>query len=168
MAGLKYGEAVLRESMRLKSVASMLLLESADRTELGGVEIPAGTPVLLLTRHAATLEESFSRPDVFDPERWLNQPDGSSRSKGFLTFGAGPRFCPGRNLAFLEAKTALAMLAGNFEVTLDPSARPVTERFSFTTVPRALRVRLHERPQARAPGVGRIRSGKQAGHGTVC
>ncbi len=34
----------------------------------------------------------------------------------FLTFGAGPRFCPGRNLAFLEGKSAIAMLGRNFEI----------------------------------------------------
>jgi cytochrome P450 len=141
----EYGEAVLRESMRLKSVASMLLLESLEDTELSGFTIPAGTNILLLTRYAATQDASFLRPTVFDPDRWLHQTEGPQRSKGFLSFGAGPRFCPGRNLAFLESKTALAMLARNFEITLDATAPAVTEQFSFTTIPRGLHVRLRER-----------------------
>jgi cytochrome P450 len=62
-----------------------------------------------------------------------------------LAFGAGPRFCPGRNLAFLEAKTALAMLARNFEITLDRTAPPVKERFAFTMAPSGLHVRLERR-----------------------
>jgi cytochrome P450 len=126
----------------------MLLLESLEDVHISGVELPATTPVLLLTRHAATLDTSFARPTIFDPERWLNQRDAPQRSRGFLTFGAGPRFCPGRNLAFLEAKAGLALLARNFEITLDPGARPVTEQFSFTTVPRGLRVRLRQRSLA--------------------
>lgn len=65
--------------------------------------------------------------------------------KSFLTFGAGPRFCPRRNLAFLEAKTALGMIARNFEIELDPSAPPVTEYLGFTMSPKGLRVRLRER-----------------------
>jgi cytochrome P450 len=140
-----YGEAVLRESMRLKSVASILLLESLEDTELRGFTIPAGTNVLLLTRFGSTQEASFARPTMFDPDRWLGKSDSQHRSRGFLTFGAGPRFCPGRNLAFLESKTALAMLARNFEIELDPAAPAVREQFSFTTIPRGLRVRLRER-----------------------
>jgi cytochrome P450 len=68
--------------------------------------------------------------------------------KSFLTFGAGPRFCPGRNLAFLEAKTALGMIARNFEIELDPAAPPVTELLGFTMSPKGLRVRLRERTPA--------------------
>jgi cytochrome P450 len=141
----QYGEAVLRESMRLKSVASILLLESIEDTDLRGFTIPAGTNVLLLTRFAATQDASFARGQMLDPDRWLREPDGPRRSKGFLTFGSGPRFCPGRNLAFLESKAALAMMARNFEVVLDPAAPAVREQFSFTTIPRGLRVLLRER-----------------------
>jgi cytochrome P450 len=100
---------------------------------------------LLLTRHAAVQAVSFPRPAAFDPDRWLSENGGAGRSKGFLSFGAGPRFCPGRNLAFLEAKAALATLVRNFEITLDAAAPPVTEQFTFTTIPRGLRVRLRER-----------------------
>jgi cytochrome P450 len=147
-SAFEYGEAVLRESMRLKSVASVIFLESLHETDVGGTRVPAGTRILLLTRHAAMQAASFPRPAAFDPDRWLSQQDGAHRSKGFLSFGAGPRFCPGRNLAFLEAKAALATLARNFEITLDPAAPPVTEQFTFTTIPRGLRVRLRERTLA--------------------
>jgi cytochrome P450 len=82
--------------------------------------------------------------------RWLDDADAPDQ-KSFLTFGAGPRFCPGRNLAFLEAKTALAMIARNFEISLDPTAGPVTELLGFTMSPKNLRVRLRERTPAAAP-----------------
>ena len=60
-------------------------------------------------------------------------------------FGAGPRFCPGRNLALLEARAALAMLARHFEIVLDPAAPPVRERFGFTMQPTGLRVLVRPR-----------------------
>lgn len=67
----------------------------------------------------------------YNPERWLGDDEQPAPDqKSFLTFGAGPRFCPGRNLAFLESKTAMAMIARNFEIELDESHRPVTERFA--------------------------------------
>jgi cytochrome P450 len=81
--------------------------------------------------------------DGFDPGRLLRS-DESSAPK-VLTFGAGPRFCPGRNLAFLEAKSALAMIARNFHVELDSTAGPVSEYYNFVTIPKGLRVRLTQR-----------------------
>jgi hypothetical protein len=50
-----------------------------------------------------------------------------------------------RNLAFLESKTAMAMIARNFEVELDESRGPVKEQLNFTMVPHGLHLRLRER-----------------------
>jgi cytochrome P450 len=133
-ATFAYGHAVLREAMRLKSTAPMLFLEALKDTTVAGVEIAQGTRVALLTRHAATRGDG-----AFDPERERDP-------KRFLTFGAGPRFCPGRNLALLEASVALAVLARGFEVALDPAAPPVRERFAFTMQPTGLHVLLRARP----------------------
>ena len=142
--------------MRLKPVAPIIGVEPLADSTLMDTRIPAGTRPLLLTRLASL--QSVSRANEFDPDRWLNEDeDGSSASpdqKSFLAFGAGPRFCPGRNLAFLESKSAMAMIARNFELELDASAGPVTERFTFTVVPEGLRVRLRERATEKPVGVG--------------
>ena len=100
---------------------------------MAGVELPAGTRIACLTRQVG-------RPDVperFDPDRWLAN---GHDPKTFLAFGAGPRFCPGRNLAFLEGKTALAMLARNFDWEL--VGPPPREKLGFTMGPHGLRVKL--------------------------
>jgi cytochrome P450 len=146
---LRYGEAVLRESMRLKSVAPVQLVESLADGTVADIHIPAGTHLLLLTRYAARRASGAE----YDPERWLGDDERPAPDqKSFLPFGAGPRFCPGRNLAFLESKTAMAMIARNFEIELDQSNGPVIERFSFTMVPQGLRVRLRARvPEKSAP-----------------
>jgi cytochrome P450 len=145
--GFRYAEAVLRESMRLTPVVPVSGLEPLVDTEVAGVRVPAGTRLLLLHRYAGL--QGVERAADFRPERWLDDdqlpvPD----PKTFLNFGAGPRFCPGRNLAFLEAKTALGMIARNFEIELDPGAPPVTELLGFTMSPKGLRVRLRERTPA--------------------
>jgi cytochrome P450 len=142
-----YGEGVLRESMRLKSVAPIGSAEPLADTEVAGIAMPAGTRILLLTRKAGMRD--VDRAPEFRPERWLDDSDvPAPDQKSFLTFGAGPRFCPGRNLAFLEAKTALAMIARNFEISHDPTAEPVTELLGFTMSPKNLRVRLRARTPA--------------------
>jgi cytochrome P450 len=137
---LHYGEAVLRESMRLKTVGPLLTLEPLSDATICDTHIPAGTRLMLLLRHAGMRDDPA---EDFYPERWLAEDQApASRS---LVFGAGPRFCPGRNLAFLEAKSVLAMIARNFHVALDDSAGPVRERFNFAMIPDGLSVRLRER-----------------------
>lgn len=137
---LPYGEAILRESMHLKTVGPLLTLEPLTDTTICDTHIPARTRLLLLLRRANLERWPASE---FDPDRWLREEE-TTASKS-LVFGAGPRFCPGRNLAFLEAKSALAMIARNFHVELDGSTGPVRERFNFAMIPDRLRVRLHER-----------------------
>lgn len=142
--GFRYGEGVLRETMRLKPVVPITGVEPLADTEVAGVRIPAGTRLMLLHRYAGL--QDVERADEFRPERWFDDDELETPSqKSFLGFGAGPRFCPGRNLAFLEAKTALGMIARNFEIEPDPSADEVTELLGFTMSPRGLRVRLRER-----------------------
>jgi cytochrome P450 len=143
---LAYGEAVLRESMRLKPVAPFTGFRPIDEVTIGGVRIPAGTQVIVLLRHAGLYESGVERALEFDPERWLGDDEGAAPDqKSFLAFGAGPRFCPGRNLAFLEAKAGMATIARNFEFELDQSGGPVTEKQNFAMVPENLRVRLRPR-----------------------
>ena len=66
-----------------------------------------------------------------------------------MPFGAGPRTCPGRYLALLEMKMALAMLLGSFDIeSVDVPGRPgdlAEERMSFTMVPVGLTMRVVER-----------------------
>jgi cytochrome P450 len=150
VARLPYTEAVLRESMRLKPVAAVNNAEPLADTTVAGIAIPKGTLLVLLQRYAGLHDSGVERPLEFDPERWLSDGESVPDPKSFLAFGAGPRFCPGRNLALLETKTALAMIARNFTVELDASGGPVTEQMSFTVIPRGLRVRLRARSPAPA------------------
>lgn len=149
--GLDYCEAVIRESLRMKTVGPLLTLEPLTDTTICDTRIPAGTRLLLLLREAGL--QHGERASEFAPERWLDDGDQEGVPKS-LAFGAGPRFCPGRNLAFLEAKTALAMIARNFEIELDDSHGPVSEFFGFTMIPKGLRVRLRARATDRSIAAG--------------
>jgi len=137
---LRLAEAVLRESMRIKPVAPALFMEPLVDVELQGVAIPAGTRLWLLTRHAALRTAEVERALEFDPDRWL-EPESTPAREASLVFGAGPRFCPGRNLALLEAKAALAVFCRSFR--FKPAGDDeVMEKLSFTMVPDTVRVEL--------------------------
>ena len=57
-------------------------------------------------------------------------------------FGAGPRFCPGKNLAIQEMKMAISMICKNFDLSLAVKPEEVKEVFTFTMFPEGLLVKL--------------------------
>jgi cytochrome P450 len=144
---LTYIEAVAHETLRLKSVSPLLFLETNIDVELGGLRIPKATPIMLLTRYGALREENFTDAFNFKPERWLeSKPTGCTHNRNAsMPFGAGARFCPGRNLAMLEIKMAMAMVCKNFSVSRVDTGHPVQEVFSFTMMPDKLNVKFEKK-----------------------
>ena len=147
LAALPYVEACAHETMRLKPVAPLILAEAVRASVVAGIEVPAGQLLMLLMRPPATDERHFRDAQRFDPARWL---DGSptrapsSAKRVAMPFGAGPRLCPGRYLAVLEMKMALAMLLGGFELesVRTPDGGEAREHLALTMAPMGLRITL--------------------------
>jgi cytochrome P450 len=136
-------EAVVLEALRLKPVAPLQGMSPIRDTELAGVALPAGSRVIALTRPPGLDPQRFPEPQAFKPQRWLDasgQVGDSGARRSVIPFGAGPRFCPGRYLAMLEAKMALATTLNAFE--LRSTGEVVEEVMSFTMHPGNLRLRL--------------------------
>lgn len=151
VAGLGFIEACAHETMRLKPVAPQLPLEALRDTVVGNVRIPAGTVVISMLRRDSVAEVFVPRAAEFLPERWLTEggpgQQANAAKRISMPFGAGPRICPGRYLALLEMKMALAVLLGRFDITAvdTPDGRPAAERLSFTMTPVGLTMRLRPR-----------------------
>lgn len=147
IGSLPFIEAFANETMRVKPVAPLLAVDPNEDVELLGMNIPKGTPIMMLIRYGANSAENFSAPASFDPDRWLTAPGDLQKhnTKAFLPFGTGPRFCPGRNLALLEIKMVLAMICRNFDVRLDLPSAEVKEKLSFTMMPDRLTARISPR-----------------------
>ena len=112
-------ENVILETMRMSSGCKLIIVQAKTDLLLDHVQIPSGTPLVLLTAYCALDEENFHRAAVFDCQRWRRDSKvefQQHNSKAFLGFGAGPRSCPGRGLAMLVMKTVLAMIFRNFQV----------------------------------------------------
>ena len=148
--------ACIEEAMRLKPVAPYLPLEALADTTVEDVQVPAGTIVWCVLRHDSMDEKNFMNAAEFDPGRWLATPDvagpnptaNSSANKGIaIPFGSGPRTCPGRYLALLEIKIAVAMLLGHFEIesVATDSGLPPEELMGFVMSPEGLKMRLKAR-----------------------
>jgi len=143
--GLKYIEAVILESMRLKPVAPCLFFEANHDLTLGGERFSKGTIVNAMISRPARQEKYFSHANEFRPERWIEKerdPSWKHEAKALLPFGGGARMCPGKTLAMVEMKCVLAMLCRNFEVQKPKNEIRWKEEFRFSAVPIDFWVRI--------------------------
>ncbi|MGK2914335.1 MAG: cytochrome P450 [Porticoccaceae bacterium] len=142
-----YVEALINETMRLKPVAPINIVEATRDVRVGPLALRRGQSVVILARTIAMQEADFPAPERFNPERWLKV-DGEKRqanTRAFMPFGSGPRLCPGRSLALLEMKAVLVMIASHFEVEAAVDLAKVSERLQFTLSPLGLRIRFRPR-----------------------
>ena len=160
--GLPLIEGIVLEALRLKPVAPLNMFTAVEPTELLGTRIAPRTLVCILKRPPATDPRHFAQPDAFRPQRWLageaaasGQGSASSTEgvsggarRAFMPFGGGPRFCPGRYLALLEAKMVLATTLASFDLIATPES--VDEQMGMTMQPDGLRMLLRVHRPARS------------------
>jgi cytochrome P450 len=84
-----------------------------------GIKFPKGTEFFLLLR-AAIFRKGYPtlNPLEFNPDRWSDLDDETYRlqSNLFLSFGGGPRICPGQYLATTEMVYVLAYAISSFDL----------------------------------------------------
>jgi cytochrome P450 len=142
--GDEYLDAVVRETLRSRSVILDTPRLLNGPLELAGHTIPAGwyvAPAMpSVQRDAAT----WAQPEEFRPERFL---DGDGQ-RGWIPFGGGKRHCLGSHLALLEMRVVIAEVLRRLDLeTVDPA----DERAALhhvTLVP-AQRTRVVVRPRVR-------------------
>jgi ferredoxin-NADP reductase len=99
------------------SVAAWRRLATKD-VQVGGVDIPAGSKLLIVTASANHDERQFGDADLFDIRR-----DNASEH---LTFGYGAHQCMGKNLARMEMQVFLEEFTRRL-----PHMRLSAQRFSY-------------------------------------
>lgn len=108
--------ALLQKQPKLidKAVEEMLRFESSNQlgnrrviedTQIGGVDMPAGTLITMCIGAANRDPAQFPDPDRLDLTRWPNR---------HLAFGAGIHACAGMHLARLEGRVAIGALVRRF------------------------------------------------------
>jgi cytochrome P450 len=106
---------------------------------VGGVDIPAGTTVMVVNGAANRDPRRFTEPNLFD----LDRPN----AREHLAFGRGIHACPGGPLARAEARVAIArLLERTGDITISEAAHGAAgvRRYEYapTYILRGLR-RLH-------------------------
>jgi cytochrome P450 len=112
--------ALVEETNRLYPPLAAISRAALGPDELAGQRIRRGTMVVIapyvLHRHRAL----WTKPDCFDPNRFLNGAREKIDRYAYLPFGAGPRICIGATFAIQEATIVLAAIMRNFNLELAP------------------------------------------------
>ncbi len=95
----------VEEILRFESSNQLGNRMSVEPVSIGGVAMPAGTPVTLCIGAANRDPDRFEEPDRF----WIERP-----SRHHLAFAAGIHQCVGMNLARLEGQIAIAKFIERF------------------------------------------------------
>lgn len=98
----------VEEILRLAAPTQGLYRTVAEDTTLGGVELPAGAPLLVLYASANRTEDVFPEPDEVDLDR--------GNSATHLSFGKGKHFCPGAALARVVIRVGIERLLARMPV----------------------------------------------------
>ena len=92
----------IEETLRMESPIKGDFRLSRVPTTVGGVDLPAGTTVMLVNAAANRDPRRFDDPGTFDPTR--------ENARHHLAFGRGIHTCPGAPLARTEARVSLERL----------------------------------------------------------
>ncbi|MFG2694149.1 cytochrome P450 [Kitasatospora sp. NPDC048407] len=121
--------ALVEEVLRFDSPVQLTSRIALTGTTVGGEPVPRDTGMMLLIGAANRDPRRFPDPDRFDPTR------GGGR---LLSFGGGPHYCLGAQLARLEAVTALPALLRRFPALAPAGPAVRRERLvlrGFRTLP---------------------------------
>ncbi|XP_062209831.1 noroxomaritidine synthase-like [Phragmites australis] len=124
LGSLVYLHAALCECLRLyPSVPFEHKAVVADDVLPSGQEMKAGDKILVFNYSMGRMEGVWGKDCMeFRPERWVTH-EGKLRyepSYKFISFNAGPRTCLGKEMAFVQMKTAAAAVLWNFAVEVVP------------------------------------------------
>jgi cytochrome P450 len=126
----------IEEALRVESPVQQTPRICLKDTELGGVLIPAGAPVLLAWGSANRDEAVFGDSEVFD----IHRPE----LRKHIAFGHGAHFCLGAQLARMEGQIGFERLFKRLgEISLAPGHLPIRNKDSVQNrCPAALHLRF--------------------------
>jgi cytochrome P450 len=114
-------DGVIKESMRLLPALPMSFMRfSQHRFQLGDVELPRGTGLIVSPLITQRDPDIFQEPNRFNPSRWNILKPGPYE---YFPFGAGPRRCIGFSFFDLSSRIVLSTILQRYHLALVPNAR---------------------------------------------
>ncbi|XP_050204567.1 cytochrome P450 CYP82D47-like isoform X2 [Mercurialis annua] len=130
MNKLVYLQAIIKETLRLYPVGSLLAREFTEDCTVSSYHIPAGTRLLVNLHTIHRDPRVWSNPTKFEPERFLSahkEIDVKGQNFELIPFGGGRRICPGMNFGIVMTQLLLASFLQAFDIST-PSNEAVDMR----------------------------------------
>jgi cytochrome P450 family 135 len=129
----RFADAVVKETLRVRPVLSMVMRQLEAPMLIGGFRLPAGVSVVPSIYLMHRRPDLYPDPGCFRPQRFLEQPAGIYT---WIPFGGGVRRCLGATFAEYEMRIVLSMLFDTCKVRpADERPEPVRWRGMMTPVP---------------------------------
>jgi cytochrome P450 len=128
----EYIDAVVKESLRLRPVLSLVVRRLKEPMLIGGVPLPAGVSLVPSIYLMHRRPEIYPDPEQFDPERFLGNHAGTYT---WIPFGGGVRRCLGATFAEYEMRIVLGALFASNQIRPDRHASEPVHSRAFSHVP---------------------------------
>lgn len=124
-------EVSFNEAQRLHPSVPVAVRRTIRDCEMAGHQVPANTVVYQFPIFTNRMEQYWTNPDDFDPERFSpERAEHKGHSFCFMPFGGGAHKCIGMHFAMMQSKLFVHMFLQKHKISLHPDYQP-----EFQTVP---------------------------------
>ncbi|MBU2568431.1 MAG: cytochrome P450 [Gammaproteobacteria bacterium] len=111
-------ENVIKEVLRLHPPLIFLIRKVMQDFHFKDYTVKAGKYVCTSPRVSHRIEEIFSEPEKFDPERYTEARQEDAKPFSWIAFGGGKHKCTGNAFAMLQLKAIIAVLLRRYTFEL--------------------------------------------------
>ncbi len=132
LSRLDYLDAVIRESLRVRTIFPFVVRLTKQPVMAGGREYPPGILLCPCIHLVHRRPDLYPEPNKFRPERFLQRKYSAHE---WLPFGGGNRMCLGMAFALYEMKVVLSTLFSHAHLSRPPGSRSAPVRRGIPLAP---------------------------------